>query len=137
MPIKLLSIVILLALFSINSLAANKTLKVPNDYLTIQAAINKAKDGDTVLVEDGVYFGAGNHNIRFKGKAITVKSENGSKNTTLLLQSQRGFTFDQGEKETSVLEGFSLKKVEVTRYIYMELHPRYRTAIFFPPMEME
>ncbi|MDP6599518.1 MAG: hypothetical protein QGI86_27220, partial [Candidatus Poribacteria bacterium] len=69
MPNKqLLSIVILVTGFNINSLAANKTLKVPNDYLTIQAAIDKAKDGDTVLVEDGVYFGAGNHDIRFKGK---------------------------------------------------------------------
>jgi hypothetical protein len=111
MPIKqLLSIVILVTGFNINSLAANKTLKVPNDYLTIQAAIDKAKNGDTVLVEDGVYFGAGNHNIDFRGKAITVKSEHGSKNTTLLLQSQQGFRFQHHEQKTSVLDGFSLKK---------------------------
>ncbi|MDP6999859.1 MAG: right-handed parallel beta-helix repeat-containing protein, partial [Candidatus Poribacteria bacterium] len=110
MPNKqLLSIVILVTGFNINSLAANKILKVPNDYLTIQAAIDKAKDGDTVLVEDGVYFGVGNHNISFKGKAITVKSEHGSENTTLLLQSQGGFEFNR-EDQNSVLDGFTLQK---------------------------
>jgi nitrous oxidase accessory protein len=35
--------------------AENKTITVPSDYLTIQAAINNAVDGDTIFVKKGVY----------------------------------------------------------------------------------
>jgi len=43
---------------------------VPQEYATIQAAINASINGDTVLVSDGTYL----ENIRFKGKAIIVAS---------------------------------------------------------------
>ena len=44
---------------------------VPGDYSIIQAAINAASDGDTVLVEEGSYV----ENINFRGKAIMVASQ--------------------------------------------------------------
>ena len=53
--------------------AAGKTIHVPADQPTIQAAINAASNGDTVLVSPGTYF----ENINFIGKAITVKSASG------------------------------------------------------------
>jgi hypothetical protein len=59
---------------------AASTYRVPQDYATIQAGINAAIDGDTVLVADGTYTGAGNKDLDFDGKAITVKSENGPEN---------------------------------------------------------
>jgi len=49
---------------------APATLEVPGECLSIQTAINRAKNGDTVLVAPGVY----KENIDFKGKSITVTS---------------------------------------------------------------
>jgi parallel beta-helix repeat protein len=49
---------------------------VPLVYDDIQAAIDAAGDGDTVLIAPGKYTGPGNRNIDLKGKRITVRSTN-------------------------------------------------------------
>jgi hypothetical protein len=82
---------------------------VPGVYPTIQAAIDDASDGDTILVADGRYTGEGNCDIDFHGKAITVRSENGPENCIVDCQFQgRGFDFHSGEDENSVLDGFTI-----------------------------
>ena len=85
----------------------------PVDFATIQEAIDAAVEGDTVLVAPGVYQGDGNRDIDFQGKAITVRSEAGSR--TCIIDSQgseadphRGFYFQNGEDSDSVLEGFTI-----------------------------
>ncbi len=55
-------------LAGISGLAA--VLHVPQQYSTIQAAINAAVNGDTVLVSPGTY----HENIQFRGKGITLAS---------------------------------------------------------------
>ncbi|MFC1887981.1 FlgD immunoglobulin-like domain containing protein [Candidatus Cloacimonadota bacterium] len=46
------------------------TINVPDDYTTIQGAINNAENGDLILVAEGTYY----ENIDFLGKSITVAS---------------------------------------------------------------
>jgi len=83
------------------------------DYLTIQAAIDAASDGDEVVVCDGVFTGTDNRDIDFKGKAITVRSENGPENCIIdcngtASEPHRGFYFHNGEDRSSILRGFTV-----------------------------
>ena len=90
------------------SLAANELL-VPDDYLTIQAAIDDANDGDTIIVSDGTYTGTGNKNLDFGGRAITVRSENGPEFTTIDCQNNgRGFYFHTDEDPYSAVAGLTI-----------------------------
>jgi len=85
------------------------TIRVPGQYPTIQAGIDAAQDGDTVLVADGVYTGDGNRDIDYGGKLIDVVSENGPDNCTIDCQSLgRAFIFQNGETDQSIVEGFTI-----------------------------
>ena len=82
------------------------TLIVPTQHPTIQGALNAALNGDTVLVQPGTYTGI---SLQFNGKAIHLKSANGPAVTTI-----RGnlanpvFSLAQGEKRTTIIEGFTI-----------------------------
>ncbi|MBU0639152.1 MAG: right-handed parallel beta-helix repeat-containing protein [Planctomycetes bacterium] len=90
-------------------LAYADTLHVPNEYPTIQAAIDAAEPGNTVLVADGVYTGLGNKNLDLCGKAITVESENGPDNCIIDCESDgRGFYFHSNESASAVVGGFTI-----------------------------
>jgi parallel beta-helix repeat protein len=84
---------------------AQQTIHVPGDAATIQAGINAASDGDTVLVAPGTYV----ENIDFRGKAITVTSSGGPANTTID-GGQKGVVvnFATNETRASVINGFTI-----------------------------
>jgi hypothetical protein len=81
------------------------TFHVPADFPTIQGAIDRASDGDTVLVDPGTYV----ENIDFKGKDILVTSTGGAA-ATVIDGNQSGSValFTHQEGPDAVLEGFTL-----------------------------
>jgi len=98
--------IVTLALSSFSIAAAQSTIGVPANQPTIQAAINAANNGDTVLVAPGTYV----ENINFDGKAITVISSGGS-SVTIIDGNHNGtvVTFNHSETLSSVLSGFTIR----------------------------
>ena len=106
--------VIFTCVLTIGSTAAATVIHVPADQTTIQAAINVAVNGDTVLVAPGTYV----ENINFLGKAITVASAKGPKVTIIDGNKKDSVViFDHKETATSVLSGFTIQNGYATTYI--------------------
>jgi len=88
-------------------------VRVPQDYSTIQAAIDANFDGNTIIVSDGIYTGEGNKNLNLNGKKLILKSENGPENCIIDCEgSGRGFIFENGETHETVISGFTIRNGE-------------------------
>ena len=95
----------LFLVFCLSAAAYGDTVHVPADYPGITQAISAVRDGDEVVVSPGTYV----ENIRFMGKAITVRSSDGPDVTIIDGSSKNSVVvFIQGEGRNSVLEGFTI-----------------------------
>jgi len=110
------TMVLLSALFLIAAVpvsAAHYHLKADGtgDYATIQAAVNAASSGDTIICADGTYAGTGNYAIDFGGKNLKLKSEsNQPKNCIIDCDGEdRGFYFHTAETSSTIVQGFTIK----------------------------
>ena len=86
------------------------TYYVPDDFATIQQALDGVIGGDTIVVRDDTYKGPGNRNLNFNGKAVILKSENGPDSCIIDCGGLGvGFLFVSSELSNSVLDGFTVK----------------------------
>src|SRR3954469_21219814 len=99
------SVVVICGSFS----AAQVTINVPSNQPTIQAGIDAASNGDTVVVAPGTY----HEHIDFTGKAIEVKSSGGAASTIIDGDNTGTNTgvvsFSSGESTSSILRGFTVQ----------------------------
>jgi hypothetical protein len=108
--------VIFVSMLSITCTLAG-IIRIPHDQPGIQAGINAAVNGDTVLVADSTYY----ENINFMGKAITVASymiidnDTTHRDSTIINGGLPGHPdsgsvvfFISGEDTNSVLHGFTI-----------------------------
>ncbi|MFC1787371.1 nitrous oxide reductase family maturation protein NosD [Halobacteriota archaeon] len=86
---------------------------VPDDYPTIQAAVNATSDGDTIIVRDGAY----TENI-FVDKRLTIKSENGYDLTLIQAQNIHDHVFNVTADYVSI-SGFKIRGANYSSGIYL------------------
>ncbi len=95
-----------------------RTLRIPKDYSTVQEGIEKAVDGDTILVAPGTY----HENIDFLGKKVVLASRFILKGDTTIISktildgskpgnkdSASVVRFVSGEDSSSVIVGFTIQ----------------------------
>ncbi len=80
----------------------------------IQEGINAAASGDIVLVLDGTYKGAGNSNLIFGGRVVTVRSRNGADQCVIDLEDSNPLAaVGGGEGPGTRFEGFHITNFRV------------------------
>ncbi len=100
---------IAMALILMVSVLQGATIRVPQDQGTIQAGINAAVDGDTVLVGPGTY----SENLTISGKGISLVSVSGPPSTTIVPASTSSNTIylSGNSGMTNLIQGFRFSGV--------------------------
>jgi len=98
-------------IFLIPIVGFSSIIHIPGDYPTIQAGIDSAGDGDTILIADGTYSGQGNIGIEWDAntKHLLIMSENGHDNCVIdCMQEDRGFLLNNGQDHRDVIDGLTI-----------------------------
>jgi hypothetical protein len=94
----------LLMFLSAARVSAASTVYVPDDYSTIQQAVNAAASGDTIIVRDGCY----SENIKVTKSDLTIRSENGADNTIISSADGTSDVFELNRSRITI-SGFTIK----------------------------
>ncbi len=106
-----IQICLLISLSVFGSFSADATfLRVPTEYPTIQAAVDVALDGDTVLLADGVYSGNGNRGISIYNRAVSIRSETGPSHCVVDCEGNTyAFLFARNGTRQILLQGITIE----------------------------
>src|SRR5262249_2355687 len=86
-------------------------IQVPGNQPTLQAGINAAATGDTVLATASTYTGPGNRNLSFGGRAIVVRSATGpAPGTVAARNADRLLPFTGGAASPARPEGLTVTR---------------------------
>ncbi|MCD6386466.1 hypothetical protein J7M23_11915, partial [Candidatus Sumerlaeota bacterium] len=91
-------------------LSSAKSISVPDDYPTIQSAIDASTEGDEIIVSPGRYY----EHINFNGKNIILRSTDPTSPTIVASTIIDGthissvVTFSGSESTSCVLSGFTI-----------------------------
>jgi len=86
---------------------------VPNDYPTIQQAINAASPGETIVIKDGTY----TENVKVN-KSVTIISENGSANC--IVQAASNDHVFEIAVDNVTISGFTIKGATSYAGVYIK-----------------
>ncbi len=100
--------ILLVGLLFLRGTAGATTRLVPEEYPTIQAGVDAAVHGDTILLAPGVYRGSGNRDIELRGKDLVVTSSAGALETEIDCE-QQGRGFFLHEHETVRIEQLTIR----------------------------
>lgn len=89
-------------------------IQVPSIYPNIQAGINNAYDGDTVLIDEGTYSGPGNRDLHFNKRPIMVKSRSGPEHCILDCAASAGNYHRAFEITTDQSDGLTIEGIKIT-----------------------
>ena len=90
--------------------SGSTTIRIPDDYSSIQQGIQASNNNDTILVAAGTY----QENLDFLGKNILVVSESGPSSTSIFPQAsgQSIVAFVSNEARQAILSGFTIRDSE-------------------------
>ena len=89
--------------------SGGNVLYVPEEYPTIQSAINAAVDTDEIIISPGTYTGDSNTVINMMGKEIWIHSSDGPEVTIIDGEgSRRGIQCTAGETRSTIIEGLTV-----------------------------
>ena len=102
------TILTFIASLLLTGISFGETINVPDDFPTIQDAIDYASDNDIIMVNAGTYTGTGDSVIDTKGKAIIIQANGGTPESTILdgEGKRRVVVCTSGEDETTIIKGF-------------------------------
>jgi len=81
------------------------------DVIDIQAGVNAAISGDTLLLGPGTFMGSGNRDVTFGGKDVVITSQLGASATTIDCErAGRAFLYIGAETNASILEGVTITR---------------------------
>jgi len=96
--------ILFIFVFATNSSAG--TLQVPNDYPTIQEAVDASEPGDTIIVASGLYR-LSSGNLYISKKSLTLKSAKGARDT--IIEGRGGNpVITLAEDSRAVIDGFTV-----------------------------